>query len=110
MTASIKNLVKDGFETTYNFIAEKIRIPMETAENIKNGHAGIVLYEGKKVGVYKNNEGKIYAVATKCPHLGCELKWNADDLSWDCPCHGSRFTYKGEFLDSPTIKDLKYEE
>lgn len=110
MTASIKNLLKDGFETTYNFIAEKIRIPMETAENIKNGDAGIVLYEGKKVGVYKNQEGKIYAVSTKCPHLGCELKWNADDLSWDCPCHGSRFNYKGEFLESPTIKDLKYEE
>lgn len=110
MTASIKNLVKDGFETTYNFIAEKIRIPMETVENIDNGHTGIVLYEGKKVGVYKNNEGEIFAVSTKCPHLGCELKWNADDLSWDCPCHGSRFNYKGEFLDSPTIKDLKYEE
>ena len=110
MTASIKNLVKDRFETTYNFIAEKIRIPMETVENIDNGHTGIVLYEGKKVGVYKNNKGEIFAVSTKCPHLGCELKWNADDLSWDCPCHGSRFNYKGEFLDSPTIKDLKYEE
>ncbi len=110
MTASIKNLVKDGFETTYNFIAEKIRIPMETVENIKNGEAGIVVYKGKKVGVYKNKGGKIYAVSTKCPHLGCELNWNADDLSWDCPCHGSRFNYKGEFLESPTIKDLKYEE
>ena len=110
MTASIKNLVKDGFETTYNFIAEKIRIPMETIENIKNGETGIVLYEGKKVGVYKDNDGEIHTVSTKCPHLGCELKWNADDLSWDCPCHGSRFDYKGNFLDSPSIKELKYEE
>ena len=110
MTASIKNLAKDGFETTYNFIAEKIRIPMESIENIKNGESGIVLYEGKKVGVYRDNEGEIYTVSTKCPHLGCELKWNADDLSWDCPCHGSRFDYKGNFLDSPTIKELKYED
>lgn len=110
MTASIKNLVKDGFETTYNFIAEKIRIPMESIENIKNGESGIVLYEGKKVGVYKDNNGEIYTVSTKCPHLGCELKWNADDISWDCPCHGSRFDYKGNFLDAPAIKELKYEK
>ena len=110
MTASIKNLVKDGFETTYNFIAEKIRLPMETIENIKNGEAGIVTYEGKKVGVYKTKDGKSYTVSTKCPHLGCELKWNADDLSWDCPCHGSRFDYRGNFLDSPAIKELKYEK
>lgn len=110
LTASIKNLVKDGFETTYNFIAEKIRIPLEIIENIKNSESGMVIYEGKKVGVYKDESGEIYTVSTKCPHLGCELKWNADDLSWDCPCHGSRFNYKGEFLDSPTIKNLKYEE
>ncbi|MDV4151506.1 FAD-dependent oxidoreductase [Clostridium sp. AL.422] len=110
MTASIKNLVKDGFETTYNFIAEKIRIPMEIIENIKNGESGVVIYEGRKVGVYKNSEGRIYTVSNKCPHLGCELKWNADDLSWDCPCHGSRFDYNGNFLESPAIKDLKYEE
>lgn len=110
MTASIKNLAKDGFETTYNFIAQKIRIPMETIDNIKNGEAGIVTYEGSKVGVYKTKEGKAYTVSTKCPHLGCELKWNADDLSWDCPCHGSRFDYKGNLLDSPSIKELKYEK
>ncbi len=110
MTASIKNLAKDGFETTYNFIAQKIRIPMETIDDIKNGEAGIITYEGNKVGVYKTKDGDVYTVSTKCPHLGCELKWNADDLSWDCPCHGSRFDYKGNFLDSPSIKELKYEE
>ena len=70
----------------------------------------IVLYKGKKVGVYKDTEGNIFTVSTKCPHLGCELKWNADDLSWDCPCHGSRFDYKGNLLDSPAIKELKYEK
>lgn len=110
MAASIKNLAKDGAQTTYNFIAQKIRIPMETIDNIKNGEAGIVTYEGSKVGVYKTKEGKAYTVSTKCPHLGCELKWNADDLSWDCPCHGSRFDYKGNFLESPAIKELKYEK
>ncbi|HKM31943.1 MAG TPA: Rieske 2Fe-2S domain-containing protein, partial [Oscillospiraceae bacterium] len=41
-----------------------------------------------------------------CPHLGCELAWNPDELSWDCPCHGSRFTYKGELISGPAMKGL----
>ncbi|WP_411169079.1 FAD-dependent oxidoreductase [Clostridium sp. MB05] len=110
MTASIKNMLIDGAQTTYNFIAQKIHIPMDTIEYIENGTGGIVIYNGEKVGVYKDDEGKVYAVSTKCPHLGCELGWNSDDLSWECPCHGSRFDYKGNLLDSPSIKNLKYEE
>ena len=66
--------------------------------------------EGEKVGVYKNIKGEVFFVSTKCAHLGCELHWNADELTWDCPCHGSRFDFKGNLLDSPSIKDLRYEE
>lgn len=110
ITASIKNLVRDGVETAYNFIAQKISLPMETIENVNNGEGETIIYNGEKVGVYKDNDGKIYTVSTKCPHLGCELKWNVDDSSWDCPCHGSRFDYKGNLLDSPAIKELKYEK
>lgn len=39
--------------------------------------------------------------AKRCPHLGCALKWNADEHSWDCPCHGSRFAEDGTLLDNP---------
>lgn len=109
ITASIKNLLIDGVETAYNFIAQKIIIPVETLDNIEKGHGGIITFDGDKVGVYKDKDGNSYAVSTKCPHLGCELKWNSDDLSWDCPCHGSRFSYKGKLLDSPSIKELRYE-
>ena len=85
---------------------QKIYIPSSKIEHIKNGHAGIVEYNGEKVGVYKNNEGKEFIVTTKCPHLGCQLGWNADELTWDCPCHGSRFDYHGKLIDSPSTKDL----
>ena len=43
----------------------------------------------------------------RCPHLGCALKWNPQEYSWDCPCHGSRFTEKGKLLDNPASGDLK---
>lgn len=42
----------------------------------------------------------------RCPHLGCALQWNKQERSWDCPCHGSRFTEDGKLLDNPATGDL----
>jgi Rieske Fe-S protein len=43
----------------------------------------------------------------RCPHLGCALKWNKHEHSWDCPCHGSRFREDGKLIDNPATGDLK---
>ena len=43
----------------------------------------------------------------RCPHLGCALKWNPQERSWDCPCHGSRFTEDGKLIDNPATGNLK---
>ena len=43
----------------------------------------------------------------RCPHLGCALKWNPVEHTWDCPCHGSRFTEEGELIDNPATGNLK---
>lgn len=106
LSLSINNAAKDIVETAKNFIAQKVYIPSSNIEHIKNGHGGIVEYNGEKVGVYKNNKGKAFIVSTKCAHLGCQLNWNADELTWDCPCHGSRFDYKGQLIESPSTKEL----
>ena len=106
LSLSINNIANDLVETAKNFIAQKIYIPSSEIEHIKNGHAGIVEYNGEKVGVYKNKDGKEFIVSTKCAHLGCQLHWNADELTWDCPCHGSRFDYKGKLIEGPANKDI----
>ena len=43
----------------------------------------------------------------RCPHLGCALKWNSAEHTWDCPCHGSRFTENGQVIENPATNDLK---
>ena len=43
----------------------------------------------------------------RCPHLGCALKWNPQERTWDCPCHGSRFGKDGKVLDGPATDDIK---
>lgn len=50
--------------------------------------------------------GLLTPTKPRCPHLGCALKYNAAEHSWDCPCHGSRFTEKGELIDNPATDDL----
>ena len=45
----------------------------------------------------------------RCPHMGCALKWNRAEHSWDCPCHGSRFSENGRLLDNPATGDVKFE-
>ena len=43
----------------------------------------------------------------RCPHMGCALQWNPHEHSWDCSCHGSRFTEQGKRLENPAVGDLK---
>lgn len=106
INASISNLMKEGKHAISGLVKEKFSIPDTMLKEIKPGFGGIIDYEEKKIGVYKDAKGKTYMVSTKCPHLGCQLEWNPDELSWDCPCHGSRFDYEGELLDNPAMKDI----
>ena len=70
-------------------------------EELPVGHGGPALVDGKQMGVYRASETEYYAVDLACPHLGCRLEWNPDEKSWDCPCHGSRFDYRGNHLNVP---------
>ncbi|MDY6596995.1 Rieske 2Fe-2S domain-containing protein, partial [Clostridioides difficile] len=72
-----------------------------------NGEGKIVNIDGKRYGVYKDDNGDFYIVDTTCTHLGCELNFNSEEKTWDCPCHGSRFDYKGNILEGPALKPLK---
>ncbi len=51
--------------------------------------------------------GMLRLTAKRCPHMGCALRWNEEERSWDCSCHGSRFTEAGELIDQPATGDLK---
>ena len=62
--------------------------------------------DGKKVGVYTDDEGEEHKVFIKCPHLGCNLFFNEKEKTWDCPCHGSRFSVDGKVIDGPSNYDI----
>lgn len=94
-------------QSIYSLAINKIKKPKLDYTQIPNNCGGIVNYKGKKIGLYKDKNGKMYAVKPYCTHLGCELSWNNLDKTWDCPCHGSRYDYTGKIITEPTTRDLE---
>jgi glycine/D-amino acid oxidase-like deaminating enzyme/nitrite reductase/ring-hydroxylating ferredoxin subunit len=78
-----------------------------TAREIAPGE-GRVLRKGlKKVAVSRNEKGELCTLSAVCPHLGGIVTWNAAEKTWDCPCHGSRFSATGEVLNGPANTGLE---
>lgn len=100
----VENMLK---ETANSLVINKIKVPKDKISNINKEDAKIIEIDGRKVGIYKDKQGELYAVKPICSHLGCELSFNNLAKTWDCPCHGSRFDYKGNSIYSPSIKNLE---
>lgn len=105
---SITSLISINADVAANYIAGKLK-PVPSDIDIEKGEAKAVEIEGSKMGVYRDDKGHLHTVDTTCTHLGCELKWNNAERSWDCPCHGSRFTYEGEVIEGPAFNELQHD-
>lgn len=104
--ASVPNVLKDTGQAVKGLVLKRVAVSKAVLDDLPKGHGGIVETEQGSAGVYKDEQGKTYTVSPTCTHLGCRLEWNPDEKSWDCPCHGSRFDYKGNLLDNPAQTDI----
>lgn len=107
--ASAASLLDNGLHAARDLGRLPLAPARGPAEALPPGHGGIVEAEGRKLGVYRAPDGALYAVDPRCPHLGCQLEWNPDEKSWDCPCHGSRFDYRGHLLSGPAQRGIRSE-
>ena len=64
-----------------------------------------ILHPQLAANMFESLKGLATPTAPRCPHLGCALKYNKEEHSWDCPCHGSRFTEDGELINNPATDD-----
>jgi glycine/D-amino acid oxidase-like deaminating enzyme/nitrite reductase/ring-hydroxylating ferredoxin subunit len=70
--------------------------------------SGAVVRRGlAKLAVYRDERGEAHVCSATCPHLGCVVHWNDGEKTWDCPCHGSRFSATGEVIHGPAVSDLR---
>ncbi|WHZ04141.1 FAD-dependent oxidoreductase [Neobacillus sp. YX16] len=104
----IKSIVTTNADVAKHLIKGKLEFVPKDPGDLKNGEGSVVMHNGQRAGAYKDENGKLYIVDTTCTHLGCECEWNHAEKSWDCPCHGSRFSYEGDVIEGPAKKPLKY--
>ncbi len=104
---SIRKLVSYNTDVAKHLIKGKMERPNEELTNLEPNEARITTIKGQRAGLYKDQEGTVHAVDTTCTHLGCEVEWNNAENTWDCPCHGSRYTYTGDILNGPAVMPLK---
>lgn len=103
--ASAKSFMVENFNVAKEFVRGKLTLNPDNL-NLTMGEGKVVDIEGENVGAYRDETNKIHLVDTTCTHLGCEVVWNSAENSWDCPCHGSRFTYEGDVIEGPATKPL----
>lgn len=101
-------------------IGKVTSFPIDTYQNIsaylksyinKNKHFYHNVYfkiiDGKEYGIYIDNAGVEHKIRNLCPHMKCKLIFNNKDITWDCPCHGSRFDIDGNLIEGPSVFDSK---
>lgn len=101
---SVKNLAVQNLDVAKEYVTGKLERPDDI--DIAPGEAGTVYMQGQKMGAYRDKEGELHLIDITCTHLGCELKWNEAETSWDCPCHGSRFSPDGLIIEGPAFIPL----
>jgi nucleotide-binding universal stress UspA family protein/nitrite reductase/ring-hydroxylating ferredoxin subunit len=77
-----------------------------TIEDLKPGHGGVIRADGRRVAAYRDEGGRVIALSPRCTHMGCTVDWNDADKTWDCPCHGSRYSYDGDVIRGPATNPL----
>jgi len=109
--ATSGNAAKSFLTTNLDVAKELLKGKLSGAAKdieLNKGEGRIVEIDGSKYGAYKDDSNNVHIVDTTCTHLGCELKWNSAEKSWDCPCHGSRFSYEGDILEGPALRRLNH--
>jgi len=109
--SSISDLITIGSENvdypTY-MLRDRLRPPDgSSVDTIPRGGGRVVTIDGRRVAVHRTDAGEVMAVDATCTHMGCLVRWNAAERTWDCPCHGSRFTPEGLVIGGPAEAPLE---
>jgi glycine/D-amino acid oxidase-like deaminating enzyme/nitrite reductase/ring-hydroxylating ferredoxin subunit len=80
---------------------------LKRSDQLKPGNGALLTSGLKKAAIYRDEVNKLHVYSAVCPHLGAILQWNADEKTFDCPAHGSRFTCEGKVINGPASSNLK---
>jgi Rieske Fe-S protein len=99
--------VKENLNVAGQYLDWITRGDVPSIEQVPAG-GGRILRDGtQKIACYRDEFNTVHMLSAVCTHLGCIVSWNATEKSWDCPCHGSRFSPTGDVLNGPAISPLE---
>jgi nitrite reductase/ring-hydroxylating ferredoxin subunit len=100
--------LKENLDYPYYFFRDRIAgAPDGNPDQLILGQGKVMKFQGKKLAAYRDENGKVSLLSPVCTHLNCVVRWNNEDKTWDCPCHGSRFKPTGEVLAGPAESPLQ---
>jgi len=109
--AAAPRFVKENGVSGLRFVVDRLRRgERRPLDALANGDGAIVRLRGRKTAVYRDQDGTLHALSPVCRHLGCIVAWNAAERSWDCPCHGSRYSGDGTLIQGPATADMHRRE
>lgn len=105
---SAHELAQLGAKFAADMVGDRVRPPQaRSSGGVPKGEARVLPDGLGKKGVYRDEDGTLHAVSLRCTHLGCLVRFNSAERSWDCPCHGSRFAVDGSVLEGPAVRPLE---
>ena len=105
---SLERLIKENVDYPLYFIADRLRRHDDSGvENVPRGSGKVLSLDGRRVAVHRRDNGEVVKVSAVCTHMGCIVRWNDAERTWDCPCHGSRFTPEGLIIGGPAETPLE---
>ena len=103
-----KTLVEENMTAATTLVQDWLtRNQHEHLSSLAVGDSAIVEAEGETFAAYRAPDGELFAVSPVCTHMGCKVRWNSVQTSWDCPCHGSRFRPDGSVIEGPALTPLR---
>ena len=101
-------LLKENADVVKRFVADRIRTDLRRSpDDLAPGEAAVLRQGAGRVAAYRDPGGTLHRVSAACTHMGCTVTWNTAETTWDCPCHGSRFSVDGEILEGPALRPLE---
>jgi glycine/D-amino acid oxidase-like deaminating enzyme/nitrite reductase/ring-hydroxylating ferredoxin subunit len=106
--ASAPKLVKQNASAGLLFFKQRlVRGEKRSLDELATGEGAILRVGGLKRAVYRDESGAVHVLSPVCRHLWCYVEWNEAERTWDCPCHGSRYTGEGRLIQGPSVQDLR---
>lgn len=106
-TQSITEAVPEIISSTVPYTDWVTGGDISSVDELKNGEGGILRDGVSKIAVYRDDNGTLHKRSAVCTHMGCIVRWNDGEHTWDCPCHGSRFTPDGAVISGPAESPLE---